>query len=280
MRIGLVADSTSDLPESVVREYGINVVPLLIRWDGKEFKDGVEITRSEFYQKLRSSSTMPSTSQPSPGDFVEHYKALLEEYDQIISIHISSKLSGTVQSARIAQEMLDAPIHIVDSLSTTMGLGSLVINAARLIRQGMGVDAVISEVERLKKEIQLIVSLNTLEYLERGGRIGKVTAFLGSLLHIKPLIEVADGRVHPLGRARSRKEAVQNLVQRASGFLESGGRFIVSIMHTDAEEEAQAMLERIRTAFPKMEYFLEEAGPILGCHVGPEALGIVVSPSA
>jgi DegV family protein with EDD domain len=278
MRIGIVTDSTADLPESIVQDYGIEVVPLLIQLGGKTYRDGVDINHSDFYKKLRTETFMPSTSQPAPGVFVECYHRMLERFDQILSIHISGKLSGTVRTANMARETLKAPIEIIDSLSTTMGLGSLVLTAARQIQQGLSSENVVENIKRLRGQIRVLITLNTLEFLQRGGRIGKVAALLGSLLKIKPIIEVVDGGAAPLGKTRSRRNAIKELLRRAAEVLDQGGQWIVSIMHTDALQEAGEILGALKQRYPQMEFYLGEAGPVLGCHVGPEALGIIIAP--
>ena len=278
MRIGIVTDSTADLPESIVQDYGIEVIPLLIRLDGKTYRDGIDIKRSDFYKTIRTGTLTPSTSHPAPGVFVELYQRMLEKCDQILSIHISGKLSGTVRTASVAREMVKAPIEVIDSLSTTMGLGSLVLTAARQIQQGLNPENVVENIKRIRGNVRVLITLNTLEFLQRGGRIGKVTALLGSLLKIKPMIEVVDGGVAPLGKTRSRRSAIKELLQRAMEVLDQGGQWIVSVMHTDALQEAEEMLNVLKERYPQIEFYLGEAGPTLGCHVGPEALGIIIAP--
>lgn len=279
MRIGIVTDSTADLPAELVRQYNIEVIPLHVQLDGREYKDGVELTTSIFYELLRSSDGTPSTSQPAPGVFVEVYRKMLKEYDAVISIHLTHALSGTVQTARIARDSMNgAPVYVVDSQTISMGMGALVIQAARDAVRGLGIAEIVGRIEKKRSQVRLFVALETLEYLRRGGRIGKMAAFLGTLLKIRPLLQVINGAIDPLGKCRSRKEAIQTLLDHAFDVIRPENHYIITILHAEAEQDALDMQKVLKTRFPLCEYYLGEVGPAIGCHVGPEALGIAVTP--
>jgi DegV family protein with EDD domain len=281
MKIGIVTDSTCDLPEKITREYGIGVIPILVRIDGKEYRDGVDLSPSSFYTMLQSSNSAATTSQPAPGAFKAFYEEMLKKYDALISIHMSKSFSGTVQTARYAVEGMGNPnIHVVDSHIVSMGMGALVLQAARDVQKGFDVATVIRRVEQVRQQVRLFVALSTLEYLHKGGRIGKMTAFLGSLLKIRPLLEAVDGEVKPLARCRSRRDAVETLLHSVDHMIRAGQKYFIAVMHTTAETDADEMEKILKERYPGQEYFLGQAGPVLGCHVGPDAFAVMVTPVA
>lgn len=281
MRIGIVTDSTCDLPAEIAREYDVKVIPTLVRLDGQEYRDGIDLTPSTFYTMLEKSHGVATTSQPAPGLFREVYREMLRDYDAVISIHMSKNFSGTVETARRAVEELgEAAVHVVDSHTISMGLGGLVIQAARDARRGLDVNTIISRIKQVRSQVRLFVALSTLDYLRKGGRIGKMTAFLGSLLKIRPLLVAIDGEVKPLARCRSRRDAVETLLAQVKQVMRCGEKYIISVMHTTAGQDAVDMEDILKKRYPGHEYFLGQAGLTLGSHVGPDAFAIMIIPVA
>ena len=204
MTVRVVTDSTADLPAKVIQEWGITVIPLQVNFGTEVYRDGVDLQPDEFYRKLVSSSVLPTTSVPPPGSFTEVYKKLSTNGDDVLSIHLSSKLSGTYNSARLAAKDLgNKRVEIIDSLSLSMGMGILVVVAARAARTGASLEEVTALVHRAMKRCYLVGLLDTLEYLQKGGRIGRARAFLGHVLNLKPLLTIRDGEVYPMDRVRT-----------------------------------------------------------------------------
>lgn len=277
MAIAVITDSAADLPQALVDEYGIEVVPLEVHLGAETFRDGVDLGTEEFFSRVIAGNLAPKTSQPPLGTFVEVYRRVLTRFQSIIAIHLAGNLSGTYATAELAARSFpSADITVVDSCSVSLGLGLQVIRAARAIRDGLSKENVLRLVEEGKKKAQVLVCLNTLEFLERGGRIGKVTAFLGSLLHLKPLVRVADGQVLPLARSRSRSKAIEDLLANLAPYTERG-RVLLGVMHTTAAKEAEELRRRVQDLFGRVEV-LVEAGPVLGAHAGPDALAVAIVP--
>ena len=203
-KVAVVTDSTSSLTPAMGEEYGLHIVPEYVMFGDQTYSDGVNLDAETFYRLLQSSSRLPTTSQPSVQDFMKLYTALSEQVEAIVSIHISQKMSATLDSARAAcQQLPGVQIHVIDSRSVSMGLGLIAIAAARAAAAGKEVDEVVSLVEALIPRVNVIFTVDTLEYLHKGGRIGGATAFLGTMLNIKPVLYIKDGRIEPLERARS-----------------------------------------------------------------------------
>lgn len=281
MKIGIVTDSTADLPQELLQEFEISVVPLTVRMQEKEYRDGVDITPTEFFQGLKNCRTLPITSQPSPGAFREMYNKLLNQYDALISIHLTELLSGTVRTAQMVREMLpEARIEVIDSRSTSMGLGGLVLEAARAVKQGKSFPEVLGLIQHLREQIYLVAALDTLENVCKGGRVSKMQAFLGSLLRIKPLLRLSQGEVEVIAKARSRQEAVGKLLEDFKAHFSQGVDAIVTVVHTAAEEEGRKLEMLIRETFGNREIMFRQAGPVLGTHLGPGVLALIGVPKA
>ena len=215
MTVKIVTDSTSDIPPSLAEELGITVVPLNVHFGTDVFKDGIDIKPDEFYGKLVSSSRLPTTSQPSVGDFLSIYDELGKEHKEIVSIHISGKLSGTLKSATQAKAQYsgDARIEAIDSKHGSIGLAMVALAAYKAASDGLGLDDVIKEIQSAINEVEFFAMVDTLEYLEKGGRIGKAQAFMGSMLKIKPILTVRDGEVFPLEKIRSRNKGIDRICE-------------------------------------------------------------------
>lgn len=271
MTVKIVTDSTADLPVQLAQELGITVVPVYLRFGDKVYRDGVDISHDEFYQKLVEGPIHPSTSQPTPADFTEVYQKLSQEADGIVSIQVTSKLSGTCNSALQGREMAGVRCHIevVDSLSTSMGLGLIAMAAARLAEAGKSLPEVLEEVRQVIPSIRLLGVFDTLKYLLLGGRIGKVKALLGGMLNVKPMLTMRDGELHPAGLARTRSKGIERLIDFVKNALNIQE---LAIVHSTTPDEASSLRERIGSIFDERRIHLARLGPALGVHGGPGAL--------
>ncbi|MGC8875388.1 MAG: DegV family protein [Chloroflexia bacterium] len=277
--VALVTDSTAYLPPEYVERYRITVVPLYVRFGDQVLLDGVEITPEQFYARLPQSPVFPATSQPSAGDFVKAYKRCVESgASAILSIHISSKLSGTVASALLAQDQLpEVPIHVVDSLSTSMGQGYQVLEAAWALEAGRSIEETIRRVEEVRDRLRILFVVDTLEFLHRGGRIGGAQAFLGSVLNIKPLLSLKDGRIEAVERVRVKRRALQRAIELL--VAEASGRPVnAAVIHAAAPEEAEACAVMLREQIDCRHMVISELSPVIGTHTGPGTVGIVIYP--
>ena len=276
MTVRIVTDSTSDIPQDIARSLGVTVVAQNVHFGTETFKDNVTITPEGFYSKLDESTELPKTSQASPGDFKEVYDELGQDADGIVSIHVSAKISGTCNSAIQAAELTSAscPIEVVDSAQASMGLGLVVAAAAEAANRGAGHDEVAAAARDAVGRAQCFCLFETLEYLEKGGRIGKAQAMIGSVLKIKPMIIILDGEVTPLGKARTFQKALVKMKQtaRESGPLES-----LAIMHSTTPEAAQDVADELKDLLPQgAEPYVARFGPALGVYTGPGAIGIAL----
>jgi DegV family protein with EDD domain len=269
--VRIVTDSTADLTPEQQRDAGITVVPLNVHFGDQVFRDHVDLSTDEFFRRLKASSQLPRTSQPSVGAFEEAYRTLLAGGGEIVSVHLSSKVSGTFNSALMAaQSVGDGKIDVVDSLSTSMALGFMALEGAKLAKAGRDRRTVADCLQGLVPKARVICVVDTLTYLERGGRIGKARALLGSLLNVKPILQLKDGEVVPLGRARGRPQALNRLVE----LLERDGKVSqLAIMHGAATADAEQLRERVASTYPGVDIQLTEIGAVLGTHTGPGVIG-------
>jgi DegV family protein with EDD domain len=269
--VRIVTDSTADLTEEQQQAAGITVVPLNVHFGDQVFRDHVDLTADEFFRRLKASPQLPRTSQPSVGVFEEAFRNLRDGGDEIVSVHLSSKVSGTYNSALMAAQSLDKDgIVVVDSLSTSMALGFMALEGARLARAGSDRKAVAERLLALVPKARVICVVDTLTYLERGGRIGKARALLGSLLNVKPILQLKDGEVVPLGRARGRPQALTRLVELLG---RDGEVSQLAIMHGAARSDAEQLRDRVASSYPGLDILLTEIGAVLGTHTGPGVIG-------
>jgi DegV family protein with EDD domain len=273
MTIKIVTDSASDIPREVAQKLGISIMPLTVSFGKKLYRDGVDLNAEEFYSKLAQSKALPKTSQPSTGNFIGVYEAIAQQNSEIISIHLSRKLSGTYNAALLAKEAMekDCHIEIVDSESVSMGLELTAIAAAKAIQAGASFKEAMDIVRQSIPRIRLLAFFQTLEYAEKGGRLGKGKALLGTLLHVKPLITIREGEVQPFGMARTRTGALQRLYAFAKTLLHIRE---LSIMYTTIFEEVKILAGLLEPIFPQDRIFVAQAGSILGTHTGPGTLAV------
>ncbi len=270
--IRVVTDSTADMDGEMAARLGIAVVPLNVHWNSETYLDKVEISIDEFYRKLREEKGTPKTSQPPTGRFEETYRRLLKEADGIVSIHISSKLSGTFNSAQVAARNV-APdrIVVIDSLTTTFPLGSLAVRVASLAEQGALLRECADLAHDLVPRVRIFAAVDTLEYLRRGGRIGRAQAFAGNLLSIKLIFEIRGGEVLPVDRVRTRAAAVRRTAAVASdlGPLEE-----LAILYGDDPQPAEVLRGLVQQSYPRVPLNTGRIGPVLGTHTGPGVIGV------
>jgi len=276
VKVAIVTDSTADIPPHVAEALGISVIPLKVIFGKQVFHDGIDITPNEFYRKLQESSSLPTTSQPSAGDFLQVYRELERSAQSIISIHLAAPLSGTLESARAAKAQLasSVPIHIVDSRSTSMGLGFVVLAAAKMAAEGVDAAQIVERIQALISRINVLFIVDTLEYLHKGGRIGGAERLLGSILKIKPLLEITEGKVDALDKARTKQRAVARLLEVAEERIGSAPTVHMAVLHASAAEDALQLRQKVETRFPCAELHLCEICPALGVHVGPGTVGL------
>ena len=273
-RIAIVTDSSAYLPADLVARYGIHVMPLKVAFGQTVYRDCVDITEEEFYHKLAKAKELPITSQPSAGEFLAFYQEVARQSQGIVSIHLSGALSGTYNSAMAARHMLpDVPIEVIDSHSASMGQGFLALAAARAAAEGQSLAEIAAWTGDLVPRLNVIFVLDTLKYLQKGGRIGGAQALMGSMLAIKPLLHLHEGRVEPLEKVRSKGKAVQRLVEIMAERLQ-GRPAHIAILHSAIPQEAEALRAEIAARFPCRELLLCGVSPVIGTHTGPGCLGL------
>lgn len=273
MTVRIVTDSTCDLPAKLLGDLAVTVVPLTVAFGDESFLDGVEMQSNAFFDRMRAAPGLPKTSQPPVARFAEAYAPLLADGDEIVSIHLSEKLSGTLNSARLAVEQLPDPsrVTLVDSQQVSLGLGAIVVEAAKAARDGASASAVAALARALSGRVHIIAAVDTLEYLRRGGRIGRARSMLGSLLSIKPIIHVEGGEIAPLERVRTRARALDRLVELATNDPEVTAVYVGS---AGDDAAAEALAARIRPLAPGVEVTIGFLGPAVGVHSGPGLIGI------
>jgi DegV family protein with EDD domain len=277
-KVAIVTDSTADIPLGTLNGYPIFSAPLQVIWDGKILEDGIDIQPKEFYERLGQSKTSPTTSQATPTAFTNLYRKLIEEEYSILSIHISAKLSGTMDSATQARTNFpDAKIELIDSESTSMAMGFQVIAAARAAAQGATLQECAAVANQAKAHTGVLFVVNTLEFLRRGGRIGGAAAFLGTALNLKPILELRNGRIEAVERVRTFGKAVDRLLALFDERLDGRRPVHIAGLHANAPEEASLLLERARQMYGASEIFetvLTDVSPVLGTHTGPGCIAL------
>lgn len=273
--VRIVTDSTSDLPPEIVQELGITVVPLQVIFGDQTFRDGVDLNSEDFFRRLQASKDHPRTSQPSVGEFIQTYEQLESETDRILSIHVSSRLSGTVETARQAAQAVAGRcrIEVLDSYTASMATGLAVIAAARVARSGADLEICAGVARSTLRCERLAVALATLEYLRRGGRIGRAQAFLGGLLRLKPILTIRDGEAFPISRVRTRRKALDEVLRLC---LSDGEVVEAAVMHATTPDDARFLGDEISRRCPGATIHTGRFGPVLGVHGGPGLIGVCV----
>lgn len=274
-KVTIVTDSTAYLPQEYLRQYPIQVAPLSVIFGEENFRDGVDMSPSAFYTRLQKSDAMPTTSQVTIGAFKEMFEQLHQEGREILVITISGKLSGTVDSAKQAAELIPhAKIEVVDSLSTTIELGLIVLAAARFAARGSSLTECKLFAEQAHTRTDMAFAVDTLEFLHRGGRIGGAKRLVGTLLNIKPILTVSDGSVEALEQVRTRKKSINRLIEIAAEGLDGKSPIILAVAHANAPDDAQKLLALAIARLNPIETMITELSPVIGTHVGPGTIAL------
>jgi DegV family protein with EDD domain len=276
-KIALVTDSTCSIPKDLVEKYEIIVAPQILIWGNETLEDGVDIMPSEFYKRLAKASVMPSTSQVTVAKFLEIYQRLLDQDHQIMTIVLSSKLSGTLNSAIQAKAMLpaEAPIEIVDSYTTAMAMGFHLLTVARAIKQGATLADCVALAQKAIEHTGVFFAVDTLEFLHRGGRIGGAKRFLGTALNIKPILELRDGKVEAAEQVRTRRKSLSRIVELAVKQIGTRTPVRLASLHANAPEDAKIVLEEATEKLNPIETYFSEVSPVIGANAGPGVVGLV-----
>ena len=276
-KVAIVTDSTAYLPEEHVNQHNISITPLSLIWGEDVQRDGVDISPNQFYERLTTSKVMPTTSQVTPAVMHDTFQSLLDDGFDVLGIFISSKISGTVQSAMQALEMLDgnAPrVAVIDSLTTTMAMGMPVLMAARAAQAGESLAECQRVVENACTNTGVFFLVETLEFLRRGGRIGGAQALLGNVLNIKPILELRDGRIESADKVRTKQKAIQRVVELAAERINGRTPVRLAVTHANAEADAETLLKAAQADLSPIEVFLSPLSPVIGSHAGPGTVAL------
>ncbi len=280
-KVAVVTDSTAYIPKEALNGLNIPVIPLWLIWGDDRFRDGVDVDPSTFYRRLRGAKILPSTSQPSAGEFMDFFRRVTAESntDTLVGIYISSGISGTVASAEVAKAQLpDLNIMVIDSLGTSMSLGFTVLAAARAAAAGKSLDEVVAAAKEMQNKVHILFAVDTLEYLHRLGRIGGASRLLGTVLSIKPLLHLENGKVEPLAQVRTKRKAVARMLEVVEERL--GGKRMgeAAVLDVDNPEEGEVVIEQVKERFGISTVYRAQVSPVIGTHVGPGTVGIAFYP--
>ncbi|MFZ5908562.1 MAG: DegV family protein [Chloroflexota bacterium] len=276
-KIALVTDSTAYIPQELLRKYNLTVTPLLLIWGEETYQDGVDILSEEFFTRLKTAKTMATTSQASPTTMKATFENLIEKGFDVLGIFISSKLSGTIQSAIQAKEMMgkaSEKVTVIDSNSTAMAMGFQVLAAARAVESGAKLEDVVVLAEKAREHTGVYFTVETLEFLHRGGRIGGAQRFLGTALNMKPILAVVDGRVEAIERIRTKGKALDRVIELVAEKTEGKSPIRLATLHANASEEARQVLEKASAMLNATESILAEVSPVIANHAGPGTVGL------
>lgn len=275
MRTAVVTDSTAYLPKDVREKLNIHMIPLSVVFGNESYKEEVEITTADFYEKLRESKNLPTTTQPSTGDFVELFDKISKDYDAVISIHLSSGISGTLQGAITAGTMVEnIKVYPYDSEISCMVQGFYVEEAAKMALEGKDPEEIIARLDEMKKSIRAYFMVDDLTNLQRGGRLSGAQAVIGSLLQVKPVLHFVDKVIVPFEKIRTKKKAMNRIVELLGEAVSDGGEYRAVIIHGNREEEAKAWKAELEEKFPTVEFEISYFGPVIGTHLGEGAMGL------
>lgn len=276
-KVAIVTDSTSYMPEELLKKYNISVAPQVLIWGDQTYRDGVDIKPLEFFEKLKAAKVMPTTSQASPATLHPIFQSLIEQGNEVIAIHVSSKLSGTVQSAMQAKDMLGAAgekVTVIDSLSTSMAMSFQVLAVARALEAGASLKDAVEVATRARDLSGVYLVPETLEFLHRGGRIGGAQRFIGTVLNMKPVLALQNGRVEGIERVRTKGKALDRMVELVAERIKGKSNIRVATLHANAPEDAKAVLAKANAEFKPIESISTEVSPTVGTHTGPGTVGL------
>ena len=274
-KVVVVTDSSAYIPEEALGDLSIPVIPLWVIWGDERLRDGVDIDPPAFYSRLRAATVFPTTSRPSAGEFESFFRETASGTDGVVGAFVTSKLSGTVDNALAAKARLaELPIRVVDSLSTSMGLGFIVLAAARAAAAGKSLDEVVAVAEDIRDRVHLIFAVDTLEYLHRGGRVGGAKWLVGTALNIKPLLHMTDGTIEPLAQVRTKRKAIAQMLEVVQERL--GGKRVaeIAVLDVDTPEEGATVTEQVRERFGVSTVYRTTVSPAIGTHAGPGTVGV------
>lgn len=275
--VHIVTDSDANLPLDLIKQFDITVVPIQIHIDGQTYMEDQDINSDQFIEMLPRCRELPTTSQPSPGQFIEAFAPWVERGETILSVHVSGELSGTIRSAQAAAETWpDAPIHFLDTRSISVGEGMIALRAARMAAAGHDVADIITALQPMIEHNHLFFLVDTLEYLHKGGRIGGAARFIGTLLDMKPILTVQNGKIEALERQRTRKKALAHLEELVVEHAGNGQAVYLGVTEIAARQEAQTLAEHLRARLNPVEFLMCQVGPGLSTHSGPGSLGVCV----
>ena len=276
-KIAIVTDSTAWLPKDLLAQYNITVAPQVLIWGEQTLNDGIDIQPKEFYERIKTSKVMPTTSQVSIVDMQNIFSGLVDKGFDVLGIFLSSKLSGTIQSATQGREMLGKgaeKVHVVDSLSTAMAMGFQVLAAARAVADGASVADAKAVAEKARNQTGVFFAVDTLEFLHRGGRIGGAQRFIGAALNMKPVLALKDGRVEAVERIRTKSKAIERVFELVAEQTKGQSPVRIASLHANAPEEARALLDRATKELGAVESIFTEVSPVVGNHAGPGTVGL------
>jgi DegV family protein with EDD domain len=276
--IRIITDSTCEGSAELMTHPAVTVVPLYVLFGQEALRDGVEISRAQFWARLPKATVLPSTSQATPADFLKLFRRFTDAGDEVITVVLSSKLSGTYDSAiQALADLPGRPIDVVDSLSISIGLGLMVQEAVQMVEAGATRAEIVAHLNAIRGQVRILFVLETLEYLQRGGRIGKAQAFVGTLLKFKPLLSIVDGEVEPVARVRSTRRALETMLESLAQQVSARGPQVrLAVTHADVPEEAARIGQALAEQFGTSQLFISALGPVLGTHVGPGTIGAAV----
>jgi len=272
-KVAVVTDSVAMLPEQLIRDLNIRVVPIVLNLDGRSYRDGIDLTTSEFYRLLATSGELPTTAAPSVGEFVRIFEEALTGAEAVVAIHVSSQLTSVYSSALLAADSVGGQVRVLDSQSATMAEGFVALAAARAARAAADLDAVVATAEEVRSKVRFFAFLETLEYLRRGGRVGGAAALMGNAIQLKPIIHVVDGQIAPLARPRTRRKATQAMLDIMSSEVAKQSVH-AAVLHADRFDDAEDLRKRVENRFDCLELYVTELTPVMGTHTGPGLLGL------
>jgi DegV family protein with EDD domain len=276
-KFAVVTDSTAYIPADYVQKHNLTVAPQVLIWDNETFRDGIDIRSDEFFTRLKTSKAMPSTSQVSPAAMQSIFQPLVDQGFEVLGIFISSKLSGTLQSAIHGKELMGIAgekVTLVDSQSTAMALGFQVLAASRALETGAGLKEVVALAEKAHTKTGIFFAVDTLEFLHRGGRIGGAQRFIGAALNLKPILALKEGKVEGIERIRTKSKAHDRIFELVAEQVKGKSNIRVASLHANAADDAKALLERVKNELNPVETIFTEVSPVVGTHTGPGTVGL------
>ncbi|PWK16196.1 DegV family protein [Tumebacillus permanentifrigoris] len=274
-KIALVTDSAAYVPSDILEKYGITVVPLSVNFGNDSFREGMDISSDQFYERLVKEKSLPTTSQPAVGEFVQTFEKLLKTHDSVLAVLLSSGMSGTANSAETAARMVGGDIAIIDSKITAWGQYALVLEAAKLRDEGLSKGEIVDRLTAMRDKVGAYFVVDSLEHLHRGGRVSGISAMLGSLLQVKPILRVTDGKLEMFEKVRTRKKALARVIELVKAEIPAGEQLVASIVYADNREDGEALRAQVQEALPDAELQTSQLGPVVGTHTGPGLLAVI-----